>query len=82
MKLRYNHQLVLSVVLVLFGNILGTVLKTWVYRSAAFVVCGLIWIINPVMLGNVPPTKEQIKWIRGAGVILILIGVFTRVGIW
>ena len=77
-KLGYKHQLILSVALVILGNILGTVFQTWVYRSAAFIVCGLIWIVNPVLASYIPATKERIRWVRISGVILILIGVFTR----
>ena len=82
MKLKYWNQIVLTVGLVTLGNVLGTFLETWIYRSIAYVICGLIWIIHPVLLGDVPPTKREVKWVRIAGVILILIGVFTRVGVW
>ena len=78
MKLDFKNQVILSVALVILGNLLGTVYQGWIYTSAAFVISGVLWIANPVMGVNIPETKENIKWVRVAGIILILIGVFTR----
>lgn len=79
MKLTYRHQIALSCLLVLLGNILSTVFQHWIYRNIAFFVCGLIWIFHPVMIGPNQPTKKQLWLIRilGGG-ILILIALFTR----
>lgn len=78
MKLNFKNQVILSVALVILGNLLGTVYQSWIYRSASFVISGVIWIVNPVLGAGIPETEENIKWARVAGVILILIGVFTR----
>ena len=78
MKMSFKNQIILSVALVVLGNLLGTVYQSWIYRSVAFVISGVLWIVNPVLGANIPETKENIKWVRVAGVILILIGAFTR----
>ena len=79
MKLNYRSQLWLSACLVLLGNILSSFLQHWLWRNAAFFLCGLIWIIHPVMAGSTPPTGKQLWLIRifGGG-SLILIALFTR----
>ena len=79
MKLNYKRQLLLSVVLILLGNVLCTVFKHWIYRNITYFVCALIWIIHPVMAGNQEPTEKQLNQIRfWCGGILILMAFFTR----
>ena len=79
MQLNYKKQLVLTVILVLTGNVLCTLLKHWVYRNIAFFLCGILWILHPVMAGTGVPTRKEKNLIRifGGG-ILILIALFTR----
>ena len=79
MKLTYKAQMILTFVLVIFGNILTDIFNFWLYRSMAFVVCGLLFIAHPVVPDYLERTKTTIFWTRVAGVILILIGFFTRV---
>ena len=76
--LTYKTQLIVSVVIVLLANILTTLLNHWIYRSIGFVLCGLLWIINPVMIKEGAPSKKYALYVRLAGVVLILIGIFTR----
>jgi len=79
MKMTYKVQLWLSVAIILAANILSTLLKHWVWRSLGFVACGLLFILHPVLPKSLEPTRKNLLWVRIAGVILILIGVFTRV---
>lgn len=79
MKLAYKAQMIISVVIILLANVLSTIAKHWVYRSAGFVICGLLWIIHPVLPKGAEVSKRTLLWTRIAGLILILIGVFTRV---
>ena len=79
MKLNYRRQLILTVFLVLLGDVLCTLLEHWIYRNIAIFLCGLIWIFHPVMVGNQEPTQKQLRQIRfWGGGILILISIFTR----
>lgn len=82
MKFTYNVQMIVSLIVILLANVLSTVLKHWVYRSAGFVVCGLLWIIHPVLPNGAEVSKRTLFWTRIAGVILVLIGVFTRAHIY
>ena len=79
MKLTYRKQLALAVVVIILANILTEVFNFWIYRSIGFGVCGLIWIMHPVLPPNAEKNGKTILWTRIAGAILILIGIFTRV---
>ena len=81
MKLTYKVQMIISVIIIIVTNILTEVFELWIYRSIGFALCGLIWIIHPVLPNGAEVSKRTLLWTRIAGVILILIGVFTRVHI-
>lgn len=78
MKMNYKNQLIVSVFVIILTNVLSTMLKHWIYRSAGFVLCGLLFLIHPVLPNEVEKTKKTLLWVRIAGVVLILIGIFTR----
>ncbi len=79
---KYNVQMLVSVAIILLANVISTILKHWIYRSAGFVVCGLLWIVHPVLPNGAEVSKRTILWTRIAGVVLVLIGVFTRAYIY
>ena len=79
---KYNVQMIASVAIILLANIISTILKHWIYRSAGFVVCGLLWVIHPVLSNSTERSPKALFWTRIAGIILILIGVFSRVYIY
>ena len=79
MKLTYKTQMMISLVIIILANILSTIFKHWIYRSAGFVVCGLLWIVHPVLPKGAEVSERTILATRVAGIILILIGIFTRV---
>ena len=81
MKLTYKVQIVLSVIIIILANILTDIFDFWVYRSIGFAVCGLLFIVHPVIPASIEGNKKAIFWTRIAGVVLILIGIFTRVHI-
>ena len=79
MKLNYDAQMTISFVLVILGNILTDIFEFWLYRSVAFAICGLLFIVHPVVPNYLETNKKTVFWTRIAGVILLLIGGFTRV---
>ena len=79
MNLTYRKQTALAVLIIIFANIFTEAFGIWIYRSMGFCVCGLMWIIHPVLPSNIEENEKTIHWARIAGVILILIGIFTRV---
>ncbi len=82
MKLNYKVQMIISLIIILLANIISTILKHWIYRSVGFVACGMIWIIHPILPIGAEVSKRTLLLVRVAGLILILIGVFTRVYIY
>lgn len=81
MKLTYKKQMIISVIIIILTNIMTEIFDFWIYRSIGFGICGLIWIVHPVLPNGAEVSKRTLLWTRIAGVILILIGVFTRVHI-
>ena len=82
MKLTYKAQMFISLIIILLTNVISTILKHWIYRSAGFAICGVLWIIHPVLPKGAEVSKRTLWWVRIAGFILILIGVFTRAHIY
>ena len=78
MKWHFRTQVILSVVIIIVFNILSTVCQHWIYRNIGFVLCGLMYLIHPVVPETVLASRQMLWAIRIAGVILILIGLFTR----
>lgn len=78
MKLNYKNQLRLTVALVIVSNMLNTLFRNWVFSSVGKCLCGLLWIIHPVMPGNRKPTPKEKLLLRLVGVVLILWGIFSR----
>ena len=79
MKLNYKNQIILTVIIIIIANIITEVFHHWIYRSIGFGIYGLIHIIHPVIPQYAEPTKLNYNAIRLADIILILIGIFTRV---
>lgn len=78
-KLTYEAQLTISFIIVILGNILTDIFDFWIYHSIAYVICGLLFIVHPVIPKRLEGSEKAVFWTRIAGVILILIGIFTRV---
>ena len=79
MKLTYKAQVIISVIIIILGNVLTDIFDSWIYRSIAFQICGLLFIVHPIVPNYLETNKTTIFWTRIAGIILIIIGVLTRV---
>ena len=78
-KLTYEAQLTISFIIVILGCILSDILDFWIYHSMAYIIGGLLFIVHPVVPKRLEGIEKAVFWTRIAGVILILIGIFTRV---
>ena len=78
-KLTYETQLTISFLIVILGCILSDIFNFWIYHSIAYVIGGLLFIMHPVVPKHLEGIDKAIFWTRIAGVILILIGIFSRV---
>lgn len=79
MKPTYEAQLTISFLIVILGCILSDIFNFWIYHSIAYVICGLLFVVHPVVPKHLEGIDKAIFWTRIAGAILILIGIFTRV---
>ena len=79
LKLTYEAQLTISFFIVILGCIFFDILDFWIYHSIAYVICGLLFIVHPVVPKYLEGTDKAVFWTRIAGIILILIGIFSRV---
>ena len=78
-KLTYETQLTISFLIGILGCVLSDIFNFWIYHSIAYVICGLLFIVHPVVPKRLEGIEKAVFWTRIAGVILILIGIFTRV---
>jgi accessory gene regulator protein AgrB len=78
-KLTYEAQLTISFFVVILGCILSDVFDFWIYHSIAYVIGGLLFVVHPVVPKYLEGNEKAVLWARIAGVILILIGILTRV---
>ena len=78
MKLTFQRQLILTIIIKLFFNLLTTALRHWAYASIGSCLCGLLWILHPVLIDGTTPTRRDLTLIRLVGVLLILYGIFSR----
>ena len=78
MKVTYKTQTIISVIIIILANIITETLNSWIYRSIGFVLCGVIWVIHPVLPKGAEISKRTLLWVRIAGIILIIMGDTTE----
>ena len=59
MKLTYKKQMIIAVIIIILTNIMTEIFDFWIYRSIGFGICGLIWIVHPVLPNGAECPKEH-----------------------
>ena len=78
-KITFKKQVRLGIMLIVVGNILALFLHKGLFANLAWVLYGLILILNPVYPQKYSNNIKKAKWgSRIAGIICILIGILTR----
>lgn len=78
-KITFKKQVLLGIMLIVVGNILALFLHKGLFANLAWVLYGLILILNPVYPEKYSNDVKKAKWgSRIAGLICILVGVLTR----
>jgi hypothetical protein len=78
-KITFKRQIFIGIMLIAVGNILALILHEGLCANIAWVLYGLVLIINPVYPERYNNDAQKAKWgIRIAGFICILVGVLTR----
>lgn len=76
-KLTFNVQLVIAIILILIGNILGMYFHNGILINIAWIIDGIIYIINPAYPEKYEEESKKAKLaLRIFGVVCILIGIF------
>ena len=78
-KITFKRQVFSGIMLIAVGNILALILHEGLCANIAWVLYGLVLIINPVYPERYSNDAQKAKWgIRIAGIICVLSGVLTR----
>ena len=78
-KLTFKRQLFFGIVLIIAGNILAFTFRKGIFSNIAWILYGLLFIINPVY-----PEKYRYNEIKAkigarvAGIVCIIVGLITR----
>ena len=78
MKLTNQRQLFLTFVIAILFNLMNALFSHWIFSSIGKCICGLIWVIHPVLPEGDAATEKQRNIIRLVGVLIIIYGVFSR----
>ena len=78
-KLTFKRQLYFGIVLIIAGNILAFTFRKGIFSNIAWILYGLLFIINPVYPERYRDNGKKAKVAaRIAGIVCIIVGVTTR----
>ena len=78
-KITFKRQVFIGLILIAVGNILALILHEGSCANIAWVLYGLVLIINPVYPERYSNDAQKAKWgVRIAGIICVLVGVLMR----
>ena len=78
-KLTFKRQLFLGIVLIIAGNILAFIFRKGTFSNIAWILYGLLFIINPVYPERYRDNEEKAKIaVRVVGIICVVVGLITR----
>lgn len=75
--LTFKRQIIFGIILVVIGNILAFALHNGIFSNIAWIIYGLLFILNPVYPERCDGKKGKLG-ARIAGAICIVIGVITK----
>lgn len=81
-KISFKIQVYIVFAIMGIGHLLAYLLKNGLCINIAWLLCGLLFLINPVYpnKNNIPPKKGAF-YARIGGVIVIILGLFIRNGV-
>lgn len=78
-KITFKKQIFIGIMLIIVGNILAIVSHEGLCANIAWILYGLLLIVNPVYPERYSNDVNRAKWgIRIAGIICVLVGTLTR----
>lgn len=76
--LTFKRQIILGIVLVVIGNVTAFSFRNGMFSNAAWILYGLIFLVNPVYPERNIDEKKGRTAARIAGLLCIAIGLLTR----
>lgn len=76
--LTFKRQIILGVVLIIAGNALAFALHKGIFSNIAWIIYGVLFILNPVYPERCYDSKKGKFGARIAGIGCIVIGLLTR----
>lgn len=64
MKLNFKIQIIISVVIITLFNLMNTIFRKWIFTSAGFIFCGLLYLVHPVLPENMSNIPKNLLLIR------------------
>ena len=78
-KITFKQQIFIGIILIIVGNVLALFLQKGLFANIAWVLYGLILIVNPVYPQRYSNDVKKAKLgSRIAGIICILVGIPTK----
>lgn len=78
-KITFKQQVFIGIILIIAGNVLALILHKGLFVNIAWILYGLILILNPVYPEKYSNDEKRAKLgLRIAGIICILTGILTR----
>lgn len=78
-KITFKQQIFIGIILIIVGNVLALFLQKGLFANIAWVLYGLILIVNPVYPERYSNDVKKAKsGSRIAGIICILVGILTK----
>ena len=78
-KITFKQQIFIGIILIIVGNVLALFLQKGLFANIAWVLYGLILIVNPVYPERYSNDVKSAKLgSRIAGIICILVGILTK----
>lgn len=77
-KITFKSQIIIGIILVVIGNILTFVFHKGVFSNVAWIIYGILFILNPVYPKFCTSEKKGKIGARIGGVLCILVGLITK----
>lgn len=76
--LSFKRQIILGIILIIVGNMFAFVFHNGIFSNIAWIIYGLLFIINPVYPEQYIIERKGKIGTRIAGIICIIVGLLTR----
>lgn len=79
-KLTFQNQILLGIIGLGLGHVLSWVTSNRIFENLGWIFYGLLFVIHPVCPERVGSSDRLKGWVRGVGVLIVVMGCFIRSG--